>query len=173
MKKIIAILFAIAVFTHSAQAQTVLTNHVEDADTIHVEDHLGRTVKVRIQGIDAPEVCHQAHDKACTKKPGQPLGAEAKAFAQRLVLGKKVLLKCNGTSTHDRTVCQVFVGNTDLGLELLRAGLAWYEPKFLKDTSYYQAEAQAQAARKGVYASASHVRPSVWRKQCWQQKICS
>ena len=63
------------------------------------------------------------------------------------------------------------VGGADAGLEQVRAGLAWYFRRYAKELTpdrrqqYADAEAQAQAERRGLWADAEPVAPWDWRAQ--------
>lgn len=91
---------------------TGTVTHVRDGDTIEVEG-----IAVRLQGVSAPE-------------KRQPLYDEGKAFMVRLVMGQAVRCELDGTRTHDRVVGICYLGNRDIGTEVIKAGLALDCPRF-------------------------------------------
>ncbi len=89
---------------------TAVVTHVIDGDTVDVTA-LGR---VRVKGIDAPEVGQCGHDEASTR-------------LSQLVLGRQVTLVPGGRDDHDgygRLLRYVEVDGKDAGRELIGGGLA-------------------------------------------------
>ncbi|WP_368389471.1 thermonuclease family protein [Variovorax dokdonensis] len=70
-------------------------------------------IKVRLSGIDAPE-----------KK--QPFGQRAKEAMSRPVFGKTQALDRHKVDPYRRSVCKVSVNGRDVGLEMIRHGMAWW-----------------------------------------------
>lgn len=112
----------------------------------------GKTLHVRIAGIDAPEMAHFG-------RPEQPFGKEALAWLRGEVLGKFVRVRPWRRDQYDRVVCTVYkrkwmVWRTDVGLEMIRKGLATvYEAKFGSEFGGMEEvyrEAEKEAKRRGV-----------------------
>ncbi|KAJ4290128.1 putative endonuclease lcl3 [Collariella sp. IMI 366227] len=90
----------------------------------------GQTISIRIAGVDAPEGAHFGH-------PAQPFASEALRHLEALVLGRRVRCYIYKRDQYERVVATVYVRQPpfffprkDVGLELLRAGLAvTYEGK--------------------------------------------
>lgn len=116
--KTISLLFLLAAFPAYAQSEISGTAHIVDGDTIHVISSSG-TVKVRLQGIAAPE----------TRQPG---GAEATAFLEQYAEGKPVRCVLDGTKTHKREVGICYVGGQDIAAVVIGAGVARDCPRFSK-----------------------------------------
>lgn len=104
-----------------------VVDRVRDGDTLEL---LGRAI--RLQGVAAPEL-------------RDPLGAEARAALQHLVLGRTIACAPDGTRTHGRIVAVCSVDGRDLGAALVAAGLARDCPRF--SGGRYAALEQAAAAR--------------------------
>ncbi len=125
---------------------------VVDGDTIDVL--VGReTRRVRLFGIDTPE-------------RGQPWADRAKrALAQR-VFGKEVRVNDVDTDRYGRTVGEVYADNVCVGCELVREGNAWVYRKYTDDPVLYQLEAEARAARRGLWGlpEAQQTPPWEWRQ---------
>jgi endonuclease YncB( thermonuclease family) len=102
---------------------------------------------IRIVGIDAPNV-------------GEPLYAQAQAFVEGLVLNKNARMRLHHRGANGQLVCRLFtddpvIGIKEVGVELVRAGLARRQPGY--DEKYGElaaAESEAQAAGRGLWASA-------------------
>jgi endonuclease YncB( thermonuclease family) len=84
---------------------------VHDGDTISVMKN-GLAVKVRLEGIDCPEL-------------GQDFGTRAKQFTSTLVFDKDVEVKEYYPDKYGRMVASILVGGQDVSLQLVTAGLAW------------------------------------------------
>jgi micrococcal nuclease len=103
------------VATSAAAEPTILTGqvtHVRDGDTIEV----GK-IPIRLNGVSAPEL-------------KEPFGPKSKRFMRDLVLGKRVRCELNGKKTYDRLVGVCFLGGRDIGLAIIKAGLALDCPRF-------------------------------------------
>jgi len=142
---------------------------VLDGDTVRATGH-GAEFTIRLAGIDAPELCPQDSDLA------QPFSTEAKEYLQNLILNKRVSLKSYGEKRYGILWGVIFLGKKNINLEMLRAGYAeayrGESPKNLNLARYYQAEKQARAAKKGVWAQGKeYISPLAWRKR--QKARCS
>lgn len=123
---------------------------VRDGDTIDVL-HDGRSVRVRVWGVDAPE-------------QGQAFGSTAKRFASDFAFGKVVTVEVKDVDRYGRRVARVKLDGRDFGLELVRAGLAWwYEAHAPRATELAEAQREARSARRGLWADPNPVPPSSWR----------
>jgi len=136
---------------------------VSDGDTINAESDENK-IKVRLVGIDAPET------KKGKRNPGQPYSQRAKSFLASMVLNKKVVIKDYGEDRYGRILGVVYLDNTDVNLEMIKAGLAEVyrgrQPKGLDIVSYRDAEKSVKMAGKGRWSLGDkYVSPKVWRKE--------
>jgi endonuclease YncB( thermonuclease family) len=129
---------------------------VTDGDTIKVLDRVNVQHKVRLVAIDAPE-------------SGQPFGARSKENLSGLVFDRYIKAHCRKRH-RDREVCKVMLGSTDVNLEQIRAGMAWWYREYAKEqpvedrAAYAVAEQDAQARRAGIWKDAARVPPWEWRR---------
>jgi endonuclease YncB( thermonuclease family) len=149
----IAAIVSLAVLLSSSAAFADFSGRVvgvSDGDTIKVM-HNGRAEKIRLNGIDCPEKT-------------QPFGHKAKQFTSAMVFGKEVTVQVKDTDKYGRTVADVILPDgRSLNRELVAAGLAWWYRKYSKDESLRQLEADAQAARRGLWADPDPMPPWEWR----------
>lgn len=126
------------------QAQCV---RVVDGDTILIR-HEGKTVTIRINGIDCPE-------------KDQPRGPEATEYTAAMVAGKPIDIEPVAWDRYGRMIAWVYVGGYNLSTEILRNGLAWpcSGKPILK-----LAHQKARAARAGIWGDPDPVRPQKWRQ---------
>lgn len=112
---------AVALGPIQAHAQTEVSGiaHVLDGDTIHLSaSEAGKVVKVRLQGVAAPERSDAG-------------GAEATRFVEQLAEGRQVRCELDGTRSKDRVVGTCYVsGGQDIGAAVIAAGLARDCPRF-------------------------------------------
>jgi endonuclease YncB( thermonuclease family) len=102
---------------------------------------------IRIVGIDAP-------------RAGEPLHEAALKFVSDLVLDKNARMRLHRRGAGDELVCRLFtddpvIGIKEVGVELVRAGLARRQPGY--DEKYGElsaAEGEARAAGRGLWAPA-------------------
>lgn len=124
---------------------------ITDGDTIRVlvgtEQH-----RVRIEGIDCPEM------------KGQPFSNAAKKFTSSFCFDKVVSVKVKDVDRYGRDIARVLVNGKDLSAELVAAGLAWHYKKYSDDNELAKLENQARADRTGIWSDDQAVAPWEWRK---------
>lgn len=144
----------------AALALAALTAHAEftgkvvavaDGDTITVlRDR--EQVKVRLVQIDAPE-------------KAQAFGNRSKQSLSDLCFNKTAKLDDNGKDRYGRTLARVYCDGVDANAEQVRRGMAWvYERYAQKNSPLYRMQAEANAARRGLWADTEPVPPWKWRK---------
>ena len=101
------------VISHSAAREIVgKVTRVSDGDTVWVSDRLGRH-KVRLNSIDSLE-------------SDQPFGKEAAAHLKSLIGGREVRVEYEMTDQYGRILGIIFLGETDINLQMVRDGCAWH-----------------------------------------------
>jgi endonuclease YncB( thermonuclease family) len=130
---------------------------ITDGDTLTVLDGANAQHKVRVAGIDAPE-------------RSQPFGTFSKDSLSRLAFDRRVEVRCHKRDRFGREVCNVYDGSRDLGLEQVRAGMAWHFKAFQHEQSsaerqaYAHEEEDARNARRGLWSEPNAMPPREWRK---------
>jgi micrococcal nuclease len=109
---LIATLCATVAFAAEPSTLAGTVTHVRDGDTIEVSE-----VPIRLSGVSAPEL-------------DEPLGAQSKVFMRDLVLGQPVSCELNGKKTYDRFVGTCYLGDNDIGILVIEAGLALDCPRY-------------------------------------------
>jgi len=135
---------------------------VFDGDTIKVTG-LDLIFKIRLVGIDSPEIGFNG-------QKSQPFSQKAKYYLASLLDNKKVAIKSYGTGAYNRQLAEVFVGNKNINIEMIRAGLAEVytgnRPKNLDSQIYLKEELKARRAKKGVWIQGdAYKSPRQWRKE--------
>ena len=126
---------------------------VSDGDTISVM-HDGKSVKIRLNGVDCPEL-HQAY------------GTKAKKATSDLVFGDDVTIEPVKTDRYGRTVARVYAqGGASLEEALVADGLAWWYQQYAPEETRLQTlEEAARRAQKGLWADPNPVAPWDYRKE--------
>ncbi|MDQ7785100.1 MAG: thermonuclease family protein [Desulfomonilaceae bacterium] len=178
----VIILILAAVYPESYSAWHGRVMEIVRADEFKVArsgDILGELVNVRLYGVDAPLEVRK-----------QPFGKEAKAYADRRLLGRVVkvqplpgLVKGSwyrpeklvprddlhwqgGAETrYHRVIALVHLEGVNINEEYLSNGIAWwYEPFVPFERGYKHLQDAAQKAGKGLWALPDPVPPWKWQK---------
>ena len=137
----------------SVRPFTGTVTHVTDGDTLWVRPSGGgEPVAVRLQGIDAPEIC-------------QPQGLEAKTALMAKTLHRAVTIHPRTRDGWHRTVARVHLDGQDLGQWLVQQGWAWSPGHQHHPGPYAAEQAQARAARAGLWAQPEAIPPRSFRRQ--------
>lgn len=149
-------LFGLITFEAAAatrQAQSGVVTRVVDGDTVWVKTSASqKPLKVRLQGIDAPEIC-------------QPGGVEAREALKRQVLGQSVTVTSGAHDDYGRTVGTLHMQGQDMGRWLVAQGHAWVYSYRHKKGPYADELRQAQLARRGVFSDVAAEEPRLFRKR--------
>ncbi len=127
------------------QAWLARVSHVVDGDSIWVRPSGGGARRrLRLDGIDAPEIC-------------QPLGPEARGALQALTLSQPVRVTVHAYDRWGRGIATVHrvSDGLDLGATLVAQGWAWaegYRGRPWAKARYAPQEAEARRHRRGVFA---------------------
>jgi endonuclease YncB( thermonuclease family) len=124
---------------------------VIDGDTLVVSAD-GRTHRVRLHGIDAPERT-------------QPWGRQARSALAHKVKGRVVAVDVVDVDRYDRLVGLVRAGGHDVNKEMVQEGHAWVYRQYTWDLSLYLDEMNARSRKAGLWARSDPVAPWDWRQQ--------
>jgi len=129
--------------------------YVVDGDTVHVRPSNGGAVhKIRISGMDAPEIC-------------QTGGAASRQALQARVLRRSVTLRMQGQGVDDygRDLATLYLSGEDVGQWMVQRGHAW-SYRYLRDPGpYVQEEAHAKLLSRGLFAEMSAEYPRDFRRR--------
>lgn len=136
-----AALLGAAVIAYWRRPRALRIVTVIDGDTLIAVNAAGKKYKLRVRGIDCPEL-------------GQRLSYEARDFAQTLVQGKWVQVRFHGRDKFRRHVASVRIGNTDLAREMIAHGFGFPLSRRLKWASL-----GARLLRRGVWGGFGQAKP--------------
>jgi micrococcal nuclease len=123
---------------------------VTDGDTIKLLKE-NRQYKIRLNGIDAPEM-------------GQAFGRKSKEYLSSLVAGKRVEVIVRDTDHYGRYVGDVVVAGKSACAELVATGLAWHYVEYSKDEELADLEKAARVKKLGLWADPNPIPPWEFRR---------
>ena len=126
---------------------------ISDGDTVTIETDNGTRVKIRLNGIDAPE-------------SGQEFGQESRAKIAELIDGKDVSVKTHSHDRYNRVLGEIFLDGRNINLTMVQEGCAWHYVKYApNDKELAKAQQQAMEAHKGLWTNPNAVPPWEYRKK--------
>ena len=134
---------------HGGEIKGVVVG-VHDGDSLTVLTTEKSQIKVRLEGIDAPEL-------------NQAFGNASKKALSDLVFGKTVRLVETGRDRYKRTLGNVYVGVIWVNLAVTERGMAWFFAKYSKDDRLRFAEEEARQRKVGLWIEVAPQPPWEWR----------
>ena len=146
-----AVLCGVSLSAVAADFEGTVT-HVSDGDTLWVRPaHGGPARKVRLQGIDAPEIC-------------QPHGVRSRDALAARVLHRRVRVASQARDSWQRTLGQVSLEGRDLGDWMVSHGHAWSYRYRGHPGPYRVQQTRARAARLGLWSDPAPIEPRQFRQ---------
>ncbi len=135
--------------------------YVTDGDTLWVQpDAAGAPRRLRIDGIDAPEICQSG-------------GEASRAALKRRVLHQQVEVTIRRNDDYGRGLARIWLDGNDLGSQMVLAGQAW-SYRWHRDAGPYAAEeALARQSRSGLFAGDQPELPRDFRKRHGSCRVAS
>lgn len=113
---------------------------------------LARKYRIRLQGVDAPEI-------------GQRYGEESKEKLSDLVKGHRLRIHVYKRDQYGRAVGDVHCDDMFIQEALLKEGCVWHYKRYDKRQDFAQWERDAQAARRGLWADDYPEKPWDYRRK--------
>lgn len=143
------IVYILLFFMYILFADQIKIIKIYDGDTITALMSQKEKIKIRLYGIDAPEL-------------KQPFGKASKRHLIDLISNKSLNINAKGKDKYGRTLAVLYNGDQDINAQMVIDGYAWAYDKFSKD--YVAFQQNAQALKKGLWIDKDVVRPSDFRK---------
>ena len=144
---------AILLFASPALADVNGPARVIDGDSLEIQGE-----RIRLHGIDAPESRQLCR---LNGKPWQCGKDAANALADKIAR-RPVTCKDLGRDRYKRIIARCTVAGEDMGAWMVQQGWALAYRRYSLD--YTDMEADAQAARRGIWAG-EFVKPWEWRRR--------
>lgn len=130
-----------------------IVTHVSDGDTLWVRPTGGGTPRqVRLEGIDAPEIC-------------QPYGTRSRDALAARVLRRRVQVVSQLHDSYRRELGRVSVEGQDLGRWMVSNGHAWSYRFRANRGPYAMQQARAKKARLGLWSRRAPIEPRDFRQR--------
>lgn len=129
---------------------------IQDGDTVTILTIGHSQERIRLAGIDAPE-------------KGMPFGQKSRAHLAAAIAQREATVEYTKRDRYGRIVGKVLVDGTDVSLAQVQAGLAWHYKQYEKEQTpedrirYAEAEREARASQRGLWADAQPTPPWEWR----------
>lgn len=118
-----------------------------DGDTYDALLLSNKTIRVRMEGIDAPE-------------KGMPFYQKSKKYLSSLCFNKQVKIKITGTDNYDRFLAYTYIEDEkELSKEMIKEGYAWHFKKYSSDTTLSNLEIEARNLKKGLWSEKNPMSP--------------
>lgn len=143
------IVYIFLLFMSISFADQIKIIKIYDGDTITALTSQKEKIKIRLYGIDAPEL-------------KQPFGKASKRHLIDLISNNSLNINEKGKDKYGRTLAVLYNGDQDINAQMVIDGYAWAYDKFSKD--YVAFQQNAQALKKGLWIDKNVVRPSDFRK---------
>ena len=131
-----------------------VVTYVVDGDTVRVRPPGGgKPVSIRLEGIDAPEICQSG-------------GRLARDALKRKLLGQRVAVRGRARDDYGRLVARISMNGEDQGHWMVANGHAW-SYRYRRSAGPYAAEQRsAKLAKIGIFATGAGlpVNPRTFRK---------
>ena len=138
-----------------------------DGDTVVLVQEGQKPATVRVLGI-------KSFDTKIEKDVVTQYGQSAKESVERLMANRPVRVMLNGTSKDrfDRYIATLYVNNQDIGLYLIREGLALTYPvyPFPAMSLYLQEQELARAKRRGLWSNDDVTARALALMDEWQRR---
>ncbi len=131
---------------------TGLVTRVSDGDTVWVALPAGTVpVKLRLEGIDAPESC-------------QAWGNQAQQALAARIHGRVITVKLRSLDAYGRRLGKLYDDTDDVGAFLVAQGHAWSLRRRTSLGPYIAQERTARESRRGLHAASDTQMPSDFRR---------
>lgn len=127
---------------------------VIDGDTIILGE-----LRIRLQGIDAPELGQECRDKQTMY--AYKCGKMAKEYLIKLIDNQEVACTDEGIDKYKRQLAYCYVGDINLNREMVKTGNALAYSKY--DLFFIKEEIQAKWNKEGIWGS-EFEKPEAFRK---------
>jgi endonuclease YncB( thermonuclease family) len=146
-------LVLVSAWVGATQVFSGVVTHIPDGDTLWVQpDGGGVPRKLRLQGIDAPEIC-------------QAGGAASRDALTNLIGHQHVRVTVKYFDIYGRGLAHIDYAGQDVAQRMVLEGQAWSSRWRKSLGPYATQEAQARQAQKGLFGQAAPELPRSFRKR--------
>ena len=126
---------------------------VYDGDTLTILTNQNETEKIRLEGIDCPEL-------------SQDFGKEARDYTSKLTLNRNVTIYVKSIGRYGRKIALVILPNGKvLNDLLLKNGYAWHYKAYNQEKKFEDLENEAKSKKIGLWELDNPIPPWDYRKK--------
>lgn len=107
--------------------------------------------QLRLANVDCPDL-------------NQDFGPQAKDFLMNIIFGKDVWVDIKSIDHSNRGLSTMTINGQDVGVQLVQAGLGWYDSRFTSNGAIAEAQVQAQINRTGLWSQNNPIPPWEFRQ---------
>ncbi len=127
--------------------------HIADGDTYDILTDDKQTIRIRMDGIDAPE-------------RGMAFYKVSKNYLGELCMDKTIKVVKTDTDRYGRVIGFSYLPDgSEIGSLMIKAGMAWHYKQYNTDENLAQLEIEAREAKIGLWKDKNPVAPWEHRKQ--------
>ena len=137
-----------------SEATGTLTGRViriADGDTFHMLLADKRSIKIRLFGIDCPEV-------------QQPFYQQAKNELSRLIFNKTVTITTDHKDQYGRYLAIAYADGISVNEAMLSSGLAWHFTRYDRNAKWEELQQQARKQQIGIWSQPNPIAPWKFRR---------
>lgn len=130
-----------------------VVSEVVDGDTVDIVNSSGQSQRVRLIGIDTPEMNYTGGDAECYAE-------ESKAYLKTLLINKTVHIQTDESQgmkdKYDRYLYYIFLDGMNIGEELIENGYAreyTYDKPYKHQLAFRSAEESSKQAAAGMWSA--------------------
>ncbi len=110
-----------------------------------------KTRLIKLSGVDCPDL-------------DQPFGSQARDFLVNLIGGREIWVDVERLDHHNRWISKITLNGEDVGVQVVKAGLGWYDTKYTTNPKLSDAQAQARESKSGLWDQDNPVPPWEFRQ---------
>lgn len=146
---IICLLYIGSAFAYDIEGKII---NVIDGDTCTILTTNNKKIKIRLYGIDAPEL-------------SQEYGVKAAKILQALILQQNIRASILKRDKYRRSIAKIYLADLYINQLLLKIGVAWHYKKYSRDSDLAKAEQTAILNHIGLWQNKSPIPPWIFRKK--------
>lgn len=131
-----------------------LVTKVSDGDTIQITTPEKTKLRVRLYGIDAPEMPKPTPPPGYARVHGEYFGKDCKKALETKIMGKEIRMDVMDIDKYKRTVGIIWLESRNINLEMIREGYTKAYEEYLKApyrSEFLSAQKEARSSRRGIW----------------------
>ncbi len=150
MQSLFSILFVLLLQPNTTKEFYGKVIKITDGDTFELLLDNKTILKVRMQGIDAPEKKQTDYNSS-------------KSFLSSLIFGKRIKIIEKSKDKYRRSLAEIYVKDQWINLTMITKGYAWHYKKYSLNSQLAKAELTARKKKIGIWKNSTPIAPWIFR----------